>query len=52
MENPTSVWWHEAIITLSAAFLGKNGYDYIATMSQKGASMERQRLLAMYHGES
>jgi len=35
MQNLRAVRQHEAIITLSAAFLGKNGCDYIATMSLK-----------------
>jgi hypothetical protein len=33
MENPRAVRRHDATITLSAAFLGKNGCYYIATMS-------------------
>jgi hypothetical protein len=52
MDNPRAVRQHEAIIALSAAFLGKNGCDYIATVSLKWASTERQRLLAMQLGQS
>jgi len=33
MENPRALRRHDAISTLSAAFVGKNGCDYIATMS-------------------
>ena len=52
MDNPRAVQRHEAIITLSAAFLGKNGCNYITTMSYKSASMERERLLAMHPRQS
>jgi len=33
MDNPRAVRWHEAIGTLSAAFLRKNSCDYIAATS-------------------
>ena len=51
IENARAVWRHWTIIKLSATFLHKNGCEYIATMSYKCASMERQRLLALHLGK-
>jgi hypothetical protein len=41
-----------SIIGLLAAFVGKNSDNNITTMSEKWASMERQRIFALHHGES
>jgi hypothetical protein len=49
--NARAALRHYAIIELSAAFLGENCWDNIATMSWKSASTEHQRLLAFLVGK-
>jgi len=51
MENAMAGWHHLAIFELSAAILGENDCDNIATISSNGASTERQRLLALHLGQ-
>jgi len=43
MDTPSTVHRHLPISNVSAAFMGKNASDYIATTSKKYASMECQR---------
>ena len=48
LENASAGRRHQAIFELSATCLGEQCWDNIATMSQKWASTERQRLLALH----
>jgi hypothetical protein len=48
MNYSRAVQWHTPIITLLAAFLGKNASNDIATTSKKCASTELQRFLGLH----
>jgi len=47
-KNPRTVWRHQAIMVLLAAFVGKNIWHYSGDMSKIWASMVPQQLLALH----
>ena len=52
MDTQSAVHWHWPIISVSAAFMGKNACDEIATTSQKCSSPEHHQFLVLHLGQS
>jgi len=52
MDTQSTVHWHWPIINVSAAIMGKNASDDIATTSYKWASREHQQFFVLSFGQT
>jgi len=51
-DTQSALHWRKPIINVSAACMGNNASDHMATISQQRASTERQEFIVLHIGQS